>query len=77
MYCDGAGNVSIGVVTTQSKLDVDGTIKRKGFTLATLPTVGIGAGSDAYASDEIGGPTIVFYDCTNWRRPSDNAIASS
>lgn len=43
--------------------------------IANLPT-GV-QGMLAYVSDDVGGPTPVHYDGTNWRRVYDNAIAST
>ena len=45
------------------------------YNANNLPT-GVGAGTFVFCPDEAGGATIVFYDGTNWRRPSDNGIAS-
>ncbi len=42
-----------------------------GSTSATDPWSSI-----LFCSDETGGATLIFSDGTNWRRTSDNAIAS-
>jgi len=45
------------------------------FTVSTLP-----AGQEAqviYVSDDAGGPTLAFYDGSNWRRTSDNQVIGS
>lgn len=72
-------NVSIGGVAPVARLHVNGAIKYAGFTVATLPSVGvIGAGGTAYVSDSSvttfrstvagGGSSKVmaFCDGTNW-----------
>ena len=45
------------------------------YDVAYLPS-GHPAGTFVFCPDEAGGPTIVFYDGTNWRRPSDSGLAS-
>jgi len=45
------------------------------YDVANLPS-GHPAGTFVFCPDEAGGPTIVFYDGTNWRRPSDSGLAS-
>jgi hypothetical protein len=46
------GNVGIGVVAPVNKLSVDGTIKSKTYTVATLPAAAtVGAGATAFVSD--------------------------
>jgi len=46
------GNVGIGVVAPANKLSVDGTIKSKTYTVATLPDAAtVGAGATAFVSD--------------------------
>jgi hypothetical protein len=70
------GNVGIGLTSPTGKLDVYGTIKTLGYTVATLPTGVVGA--RAYVTDALtptfgatvvtgGAVTIpVFYNGTNW-----------
>lgn len=43
--------------------------------VAKLPS-GQPTGTFVFCPNEAGGATIVFYDGTNWRRPSDNGIVS-
>lgn len=76
MRIDYAGNVGIGTSSPTGKLDVAGTIKTLGYTVATLPTGVLGA--RAYVTNALaptygaivvtGGAIIipVFYNGTNW-----------
>jgi len=76
MRIDSSGNVGIGLTSPTGKLDVAGTIKTLGYTVATLPTGVVGA--RAYVTDALtpvfgatvvtgGAVTIpVFYNGTNW-----------
>jgi hypothetical protein len=73
---DSSGNVGIGTSSPTGKLDVAGTIKTLGYTVATLPTGVVGA--RAYVTDALAptfGATVVtggaitipvFYNGTNW-----------
>ena len=77
------GNVGIGVVAPVNKLSVDGTIKSKTYTVATLPAAAtVGAGATAFVSDGSvvhagnSGTVVagsganfvpVYSDATNWR----------
>jgi len=45
------------------------------YDVASLPS-GQPTGTFVFCPDEAGGPTIVFHDGSNWRRPSDNGIVS-
>lgn len=76
-YAQNNGDISIGKQSGSGKLDVDGTIRAKGYTVATLPTVGT-AGRRAYVTDANattfastvagGGSNVVpvFDNGTNW-----------
>lgn len=46
------------------------------FTLATMPTASTYLGGIIFVSDLTGGPAPCYSDGTNWRRFSDNSIAS-
>ena len=73
---DSSGNVGIGTSSPTGKLDVAGTIKTLGYTVATLPAGVVGA--RAYVTDALAptfGATVVtggaitipvFYNGTNW-----------
>jgi hypothetical protein len=82
-YIDGAGNGSVGILTTTptATLDVDGTIEHKVYTVSTLPSASP-AGKRAFVSDAYydlasshgstfpggGSYTIPCYsDGSNWR----------
>jgi hypothetical protein len=76
MVIDTSGNVGIGTSSPTGKLDVAGTIKTLGYTVAALPT-GV-TGARAYVTNALtpvfgatvvagGAVTIpVFYNGTNW-----------
>ena len=76
LYKDASGNVGIGTTSPSGKLDVAGTIKTLGYTVATLPTGVVGA--RAYVTNALApvfGSTVVtggavtipvFYNGTNW-----------
>lgn len=47
------------------------------YTLANLPSASaVGAGAQAYCTNESGGAVPVFSDGTDWRRVTDRAVAS-
>jgi hypothetical protein len=72
------GNVWVGsgnTTTPACKLDVDGAVRVKSYTVATLPSAA-GAGQMIYVSNESGGAVIAFSDGINWRRVTDRAVVS-
>ncbi|MEX0344947.1 MAG: DUF2793 domain-containing protein [Rhizobiaceae bacterium] len=73
--CDSSGNVGIGVDTPSTKLDVDGPVRVKSYTVAGVPSASdSGAGSIIFVSDETGGAVLAFSDGTNWRRVTDRVV---
>lgn len=72
--CD--GNVGVGVTAPATRLDVDGPVKVKSYTVAGLPAASVGAGAVAFVSNEAGGAVLAFSDGTNWRRVTDRAVVS-
>jgi hypothetical protein len=69
------GSLGIGIEVPTVKLDVDGVVKVKSYTVATVPTSV--AGGLIYVSDEVGGAVTAFGDGTNWRRVTDRAIVTT
>lgn len=67
--------LGIGIASPAAKLDVDGTVKVKAYTVATLPAA-TAAGQLAFVSNEAGGAVIAFSDGTNWRRVTDRVVVS-
>lgn len=70
------GHIGIGTTTPAVRVDVDGPIRPKAYTVATVPAATAGAGQLIYVSDESGGATLAFSDGTDWRRLPDRAIIS-
>ena len=58
------------------KLDVDGPVRVKSYTVAGVPAANVAAGQIIYVSDESGGAVTAFSDGTNWRRVTDRAVIS-
>jgi Protein of unknown function (DUF2793) len=70
-------DMPVGIGTTPvCKLDVDGPVRVKSYTVATVPSAAAGAGQTIYVSNESGGAVIAFSDGTNWRRVTDRAVIS-
>lgn len=78
-----AGNVGIGTTSPAVSLDVNGALRAKTYTVATLPAASLGAGMMAYVSDaatawaSAAGGTVagsgsnfsrVVSDGTNWKQ---------
>jgi len=71
------GDVRIGTDGVAAcKLDVDGPVRVKSYTVAGLPSAAAGAGQLIYVSNETGGAVIAFSDGSNWRRVTDRAVVS-
>ena len=73
----------LGSITTGAGAKIDQGLIVTDYGLPVLPSYDVAslpggqpAGTFVFCPDEAGGPTIVFYDGTNWRRPSDNGIVS-
>lgn len=60
--------VGIDVVSPAIKLDVNGPIAPKSYTLATLPSVSAKAGQGVHCTDTGGGASALRSDGTNWYR---------
>ena len=71
-----SGNIGAGVVSPVCKLDVDGAIRCKSYTVATVPPAALGAGQIVHVSNESGGAVLAFSDGTSWRRVTDRAVIS-
>jgi lysophospholipase L1-like esterase len=71
-----AGDMGIDQVAPVCKLDVNGAVRVKSYTVATLPSAAAGAGQMIYVSDETGGAVLAFSDGTDWRRVTDRAVVS-
>lgn len=70
---DGTGRVGLGLASPGVKLDVDGPVRIKSYTVAGVPAA-TAVGQLIYVSNEAGGATIAFSDGTNWRRMADRAV---
>lgn len=72
-----SGAVGLGVASPTSRLQVDGCVRVKGFTVSALPSAAVeGAGAIAFVTDEGGGATLAFSDGLAWRRTADRAVVS-
>ncbi|MGV3492118.1 MAG: DUF2793 domain-containing protein [Devosia sp.] len=75
LVIDGTGRVGVGLASPSAKLDVDGPVRPKAYTVAGVPTASP-AGQMIYVSNEAGGATMAFSDGTSWRRMADRAVIS-
>jgi hypothetical protein len=73
----------LGSITTGAGAKIDQGLIVTDYGLPVLPSYDVASlpsgqpvGTFVFCPDEAGGPTIVFYDGSNWRRPSDNGIVS-
>lgn len=73
---DSGGKVGLGTATPAVKLDVDGPIRLRSYSVAGAPIASAGAGQMIFVSDEAGGATLAFSDGTSWRRVTDRAVIS-
>ena len=58
------------------KLPMDAPLRLQSFAKADLPDDPLHTGGLVYITNEAGGPTIAFYDGTDWRRVQDRAVVS-
>jgi hypothetical protein len=72
------GNVRIGADgVAQTKLDVDGPVRVKSYTVAGLPgATASGAGAIVFVTNEAGGAVLAFSDGAVWRRVTDRVAVS-
>jgi hypothetical protein len=68
------GHVGIGTTSPVVALDVDGAVRVKSYTVAGLPSAGVGAGQIVYFSNETGRAVLAFSDGSSWRRVTDRAV---
>ncbi len=73
MVIDGTGRIGLGLASPSAKLDVDGPVRIRSYTVAGVPAA-TAAGQLIYVSNEAGGATIAFSDGTSWRRMADRAV---
>lgn len=76
LVVDSAGKVGLGIASPGVRLDVDGPIRAKSYTVARVPAADTGAGQMIFVSNESGGATLAFSDGTSWRRVADRAVIS-
>ncbi len=63
MVVDAAtGFAGFGQPVPVARLDVEGTVRVKSYTVAGLPAASAGAGQIAYVSNEAGGAVLAFSD---------------
>lgn len=71
------GSVGIGVANPTTKLQVDGPVRPKSYTVTTLPSASAsGAGATIYVSNASGGGVPAFSDGTAWRRCTDRTVVT-
>ncbi|WP_139973571.1 DUF2793 domain-containing protein [Ochrobactrum sp. CGA5] len=69
------GNVSIGSVWPQTRLQVDGPIRPASYTVAALPAAAIhGAGAMVFVTNAPSGAEMAYSDGTNWRSIRNGAV---
>jgi lysophospholipase L1-like esterase len=73
---DHNGNIGVGNTAPAVKLDVEGPVRVKSYTVAGVPAANVATGQIIFVSDESGGAVMAFSDGTNWRRVTDRAVIS-
>ncbi len=69
------GNVAVGSVTPQARLQVDGAIRPATYAKAALPSAsGNGAGALVFVSNSANGAEMAFSDGTAWRSIRTGAV---
>jgi len=78
LVVDGAtGNIGMGAAPANARLEVDGAVKVKSYTVAAAPSAAAqGPGAIVFLSNEAGGAVLAFSDGLVWRRVTDRAAAS-
>lgn len=69
-----SGKFGVGLASPAVKLDVDGPVAVKSYTVATVPSASAKAGQIIYVSNDSAGATLAFSDGTNWRRVHDRTV---
>ena len=65
--------VDYGPITTDDRMPT----AHDSYTVSEAGSItGMSAGDMIFVSDETGGATMAFYDCSNWRRVQDRAVIS-
>lgn len=69
------GNVAVGSIWPQTRLDVDGPIRPAFYTVSMLPFPAIhGAGAMVFVTNAPSGTEMAYSDGTNWRSIRTNTI---
>ncbi|MGH6771954.1 DUF2793 domain-containing protein [Brucella tritici] len=69
------GNVAVGSIWPQTRLDVDGPIRLASYTVSMLPFPAIhGAGAMVFVTNAPSGTEMAYSDGTNWRSIRTNTI---
>ena len=72
-----SGNVGIGLNAPLSRLDVDGAVRVKSYSVSALPSAAqFGIGAIIYVMDASNGSELCVSDGTNWRQSSDRQVVA-
>lgn len=70
-------DMGIGVTGPSCKLQVDGPVRVRSYTVGTLPSAAtVGAGAIAWCSNEVGGSVLVTSNGSVWKRAGTQTTAS-